>query len=277
MNEEGNGFNRIDDIKLRARRLRYQAEGTVRELNLKLDKDARHASKLLGELAPALGFLTNPINLPKIIEVKAGGKEYVSIRRVEGPAIQSSYTRIDKPAGEDRFETHFVASIPKDFLAEGQILIFDRSSTTDLDCKDPDVEIKIVEKVSGKLPDFSNFTYLAMMSECPELFKEEEWEPSSMDVTMVTKRGGKIYSADIYWSSDEEYAMGNFTKINPTKEGKIEFEYAGYFQSPEDLSANQNYLRKFSRMYVLTEGSSEKESRRTGRWLTELKPSSISV
>jgi len=150
-------------------------------------------------------------------------------------------------------------------MDEGQVLVFDRPDTVNLKCKKPEVEARVLERLGEKIEDFGGLTYLAMMSECPDLFKREEWEPYSMSITLLAKRNGKIYQGDIGWvhlGTEWTSGLGKLEKLKPTKDGKVEFEYMGYFQSPQDLEANQEYFKNWGRMYVLTEGSSEKESER---------------
>ena len=46
----------------------------------------------------------------------------------------------------------------------------------------------------------------------------------------------------------------------------------GYFQSNEDIEANRKYLKEWGMVYLLTEGSSEKDEEKVTGKLTELIP-----
>ena len=95
-----------------------------------------------------------------------------------------------------------------------------------------------------------------------------------MSVVLVTKRGGKLFygTARESQNTDDKAEVGFFRRLKIEKDGKAEILLGGYFQCETDKSANVDYLRKYGRIYLLTEGSSEKE--RATRPLTELKKAS---
>lgn len=267
----------LDDLANDVRREIQRQESRVyiaaRELRLKLDKDAKSTGELFDKLAPAFGFLVDPKNCPKVLEVKSGDKEYVSTRRIEGSRIWDSFTRVDGPEGGDVSQADYLASIPADMIEEGQILAFCRPDPAWLECKDPQVEAKIMARIQ-KPGQYANFNYVAMMDQHPELFKKEEWAPRLISVTLVTKKGGKYYAADL-GSTDAEgkkqASVVEFSQLKPTKEGKVEIYYDGRFQSPQELEGHRDYFNKWGRIYVLSEGSSQKEQRKSPDRLAELK------
>jgi hypothetical protein len=238
----------------------YDAKRFLKETDLKLDRDAVAAKELFEEVAPCLGFLTNPNNLPKILEVKSSSREFVSIRRVEGVEFENRFIKVIEPENKDPFNTLVMTTVSPNTISEGQILVIDTPGTIDLKCKRDDVEQKILEELGDRIQDFANFIWLAMMSDRPELFKQEDWEPSGMQVVLVTKKGGKFFYTHVYKNYEDrpEYIIREFDRLKNEKGKQAEICVAGYFQSTADLEANKYFLRKWGRAYVLIEGSSEK-------------------
>lgn len=232
----------------------------VKEADLKLDKDAVEAKKLLQEVGCNLGFLIDPDNCPKILEVKSSTREYVSIRRIEGPEIENRFIKVAGPTKEFPC-TSFIASIPRDTIAEGQILILCTPSTFIYGCRDKGVEKKVLDTLGDKIDKYANFTWLAMVEECPELYKSEDWKPSIRDIILVTKKGGKLFSANI--GRDLNFEPNGvvfcFGKLKTGKKNVAKIITQSSFEDEELLEINRSDLRKWGRIYILVEGSSEKE------------------
>jgi hypothetical protein len=260
MGEHGDGFD-FKDISRAAHLFGNRASELFRQTELKLDKDAFSADETLSELAGGVGFLMNPANRPKVLEVKTKTREYISIRRVEATELENRYVNLVTPEDGDPNGTIFKSSIPVNFVGENQALVLVLPVTFDLKCKKPEVELAVLEKLGDKIDNYANFVWLAMMHEVPEMFRHDEWEPFGMDVNLLTRRNGKYYAANIL--KDEKRGIGYrsewFRKVHPNREGRLEIATYGYFQSKEDMEANQRYLREWGRMYLLTEGSSQKQ------------------
>ena len=159
------------------KRLTYKSQRFAKETDLKLDSDAVAARELLNDVGPHLGFLSHFDNQPKVLEVKTPSREYVSIRRLEGSEMENKFIKLVEPPDKDHFATVFNAYISPDSLDEGQILVFDTPVTFDGRCKKPEVAEQIEDAVGDRIDDFANFLWLAMMSDHPELYKAEDWEP----------------------------------------------------------------------------------------------------
>lgn len=265
-------------------RLQSSVREAIINTERKLDKDLVEVENTLADLAPELGHLLSPNNLPKVIQASTGKTEYISIRRVEGSELEHRFIRKVSSEKDEPFETLFIASMPTSFIEEGQIVILDRPVSHDMKCKDPQTETKIVNKVIEKIGEdelqkYCNFNWLAMMAECPEEYKQEEWEPVHMNVSLITKRNGKFYSAELIEDHNNRgsYGILKVEKVKPTKDSKVEVLSQGYFQSNEDRDASQAFFRKWARLYVLTEGSSEKSGTRVEKRVTQLDPSAISA
>lgn len=271
-NEPKRGF--FKDLKWEIDTIRFNFNYAHKDDWLKFDETGRNAKKHLEEVAALLSPLVNPQNLPKILEVKTGEKEYISLRRTEGPEIERVFTRISRPNKERPFQSEVFAAVPASFLEEGDILVFDVPSPTFVRCKKPEVERKVLEKLGDKIHEYGNFEYLAMMGECPELFNKDDWEPYMMQLTLVTKKAGRHYVAILGSSRHGETTdagIVNFTRPKLSKDSKVEFLYAGYFQSKKDEEWYSDNLKKFGRMYVLMEGSTERQKRQNPKGLTQLK------
>lgn len=268
------GFQKISRS---LKRIYRDTKDFIEDTDLKFDKDAVVARQLLQEVGIHLGFLLDSDNLPKIIEVKSSTSEYISIRRIEGSALQDRIIRTIESSNKDPFEAAFTAFISNDTLAEGQIMILDTPSTYHLDCKNKETKAKISSAIGDRIDSYSNFLWLAMMGDHPELYRPEEWKPSSMNVILVTKKGGKLFSAELNGGNQfgSEYALYFFRKLKIGRNKTAEVITGGYFQSVLDLEASQDNLRKFGRIYLLVEGSSEKQ--KIKKPLAELKsaPSSF--
>lgn len=272
----------MDGFKHEISKLQRSFRGLVIDTEKRLDKDFTEVQQTLSDLAPALGHLLSPDNLPKVIQATTAKTEYISIRRVEGSELEHRFIKKISLGKDDPFNTLFLASMPTSFIEEGQVVILDRPVSHDMKCKDPQVETRIENKIIDKigedgLKNYCNFNWLAMMAECPEEFKQEEWEPINMNVTLITKRNGKFYSAELIEDVNNRgsYGVHNFEKVKPTKDSRVEVLSQGYFQSNEDRDASQEFFRKWARLYVLTEGSSEKSGSRVEQKLTQLNPSTI--
>ena len=255
---EGKGW--IGDIKRELSRVIFNIRHNKDEISKKLDTNLQEAKEILENLAPYFNDLSSLGEQPKILEIKTGDKEYVSVRRIEGSALENEYTRKEIPENRDEFGIQFILSLPERLLGEGQILVLATPDHIFSDCKDPLVEDDIVEQIGEeKLANFGHLTYIAMMSEKPELFKKEDWTPSWINVTLATRHNGKIYKMDVGTSVGESSWPMDTNNLQTTKEGNIEINYAGYFQSAQDISAFEDNLKVWGKVYVLNEGSSEKE------------------
>lgn len=254
------GKDWMGDIKRGFSRVMSNIRHDKDEISKKLDANLQEAKEILENLAPSFNELSSLGEQPKILEIKAGDKEYVSIRRIEGSALQNEYTRKEIPENGDEFGTQFVLSMPGHLLGEGQILVLATPDHVFNDCKESLVEDAIAEQIGEeKLADFGYLTYIAMMSEKPELFKKEDWDPSRINVTLVTRHNGKVYKMDVDTSVGEASWAMDTNDLKATKEGNIEINYAGYFQSSKDISAFEDNLKEWGKVYILNEGYSEKE------------------
>lgn len=274
----------IGGFKHELSRLKSNFREAVINTERKLDKDLVEVEQTLSDLAPALGHLSSPDNLPKVIQASTARTEYISIRRVEGSELEHRFIKRVSIKDGDPIETLFIASIPTSFIEEGQVLILDRPVSHDMKCKDPKIEEKIMDKVIEKIGEdefleYGNFNWIAMMANSPELYKQEEWEPINMHVTLMTKQNGKFYMADLIkdFNTPNTYGIFKVEKVKSTKDSKVEILSQGYFQSKEDIEASQAFFRKWARLYVLTEGSSEKSGSRVEQRLTQLETSSVPV
>ena len=273
MTEIGDGpKSEFSKVRLSLNRLNYKSQKLLEEAGLKIDSDARAAKELLTDVGSHLGFLINPDNLPKVLQINTGSREFVSIRRLEGKEIENRFINLVEPDNKDPFKTILNATISPDSIAEGQILVFDTPITFDYKCKNPEVEQQILDILGDRIGDFGNFLWIAMMSDHPGLYKDEDWKPARMDIVTVTKKGGKLFCGSVYENKDPDSKPEtiSFHKLEPNKNGETDLFISGYFQSATDRDANIGFLRKFGRIYLLTEGSSEKD--RAKKPLSELEP-----
>lgn len=272
------GKDWLSDINIKIGHIAYNVRHRAGEISKKMDGNLQDAKKLLENIAPSFNSLASLREQPKILEIKAGDKEYVSVRRIDGPAILNEYTKKDVPTGGDEYSTQFVLTLPENYLNEGQILVLAVPDSIFVDCKNDLVEASIINQIGeDKIMDFGNLTYVAMTRERPDLFKKEEWTPSWLNVMLITRYNGKLYSMEVGTHVDVSSWARDTNRLKPSKDGKIEVDYAGFFQSAQDMSFFEDNLKLLGKVYILNEGSSEKETHINPSRLTSLETSSVKI
>jgi len=242
------GENKRFDLKRIAQSVKRFIRGPdnpIREADSELDNDAEKAEELLTDIGPHLSFLTDIRNLPKVIHVVTPTREYISIRRIEGSGLDSKITNVSLTSDNSPRNTvfKFKAKVSPESVEEGQIMIFDTPST--FDCM-------------------------------PQTSESEEWAPSMMDVKLLTKSGGKLFSGTVHEYGDQSgfnYALADFERVDVEKSGEAFVFLGGDFQSQQDLDVNRDYLKRWGKIYTLAEVSSEREMKRQSRTAYERLPS----
>ena len=121
MAEEGKEPS-FDSLKWKYRRFRRRMANEARRLDLSLDPQAKAARDRVSPVGMALKPYRHDVSLPKIMQVKAGEREFVSVRRFEGTQLEQFTERQDPESG-DAFDTIFTYSYPVEKLNEGQIAV----------------------------------------------------------------------------------------------------------------------------------------------------------
>lgn len=247
---EGGGFF------WRFRRSLLRAQADLKHLmnltELKADPGSEKAGNDLLLLKDQLGKYEG-IELPKILEVETASSKYVSVRRTEGGQLESLAIRRDFNVGEAGFRTRSFF-LQSSALGDGQVAVLFLPSPVSYECKSRDKEREIEEELGSEIiGKYANFTFFAMVSERPDLYGANDWEPTALEATALIIRRGNNY----FRLNRNSY----FQKIHPDEEGKLKL-VEDYWTIPGEripMEIDEKFLPVYGKLYILQEGTGQRE------------------
>lgn len=201
-------------------------------------------------------------DLPKILQLNAGNRDYISIRRLESTGIH----RKEIPSGNPAF--HIIDySVRADLIGEGQLGAILIPSTTTASAKDKDL-IELLESMNSDVErdtGWGDSLPLALTKGVP--FKFNEWEQGTPSYAMVKREKGNLFFVQSTWIhgpniylEEKGRRIAIARRVNPDQNGMVTL-----FRNPSDwwtiteIEAQRDFDQRFATFYVMVEGKTEQK------------------
>lgn len=254
MSEQGEGGGFFWKFRRGLLRAQTDLKHLVNLADRKTDPSSERAENDLRLLGDVLRQ-DKQVELPKILEVDTGSSKYVSIRRVEGGQLASLTIGEDLNVGEERFRTRSFF-LPSSALDDGQVAVLFLPNPVSYDCKSRDKQREIEKELGSEIiSKYANFAFFAMVSERPDLFNPNDWEPKAMGVALVMRRGNSYFRLRDF----------SFQKVYPNREGKLKLA-ENFWTIPGEnipMELDEKFLPVYGKLYILQEGTGQKDRRTT--------------
>ena len=230
------------------------------------NKVRQEAAELIDDITTVLDKQLDPAGLPKVLEVKIGQEEYVSIRRIELRTLDATY-----PKGEDEevFSNHSQVKVPSRFLpSDGHVGILVSPQIFGAEPTNQE-EIDFLNNKTEYDDDdgWSNICMLQYFLAGEGEFLEENWNfaNSQKSIVIIVKRGDKYLITETDFSIPARHRKSGedipgVRQIVPDENGDLNLPLQSCFWSNADVKAQEKVDNKYGMFYVAVSGSSEKET-----------------
>ncbi|MCH7730217.1 hypothetical protein IID21_01650 [Patescibacteria group bacterium] len=212
-------------------------------------------------------------NLPKVLQLTVGDREYTSIRRIDGNRI----VKVEHPAEDNDPFNHVIEyRVDASLLDEGMVGVI--VTPEHFSAQPKDRELIEFLKTQGDFDDHEGWGTMlktAILKGRP--FKLVEWKLGTPLLGVVKRQGGELYvPSRIYFSKETEAKLpsllGIAKKITPDGQGMITISDNYGWWSRDELQVQRDLDEKFATFYVMVEGSSEQEKKEAPGSAKKLEP-----
>lgn len=238
-------------LKTRLDRLRWNVSTYLHAIDWRLNPDARRARQTLLPIRDELKIDAD--NPPKVLRLKTGEGEHISIRRLEGDTIYS----YDDTAGLEEPTTDFFVNA--DLLPEGAIGVLVVPSGAKC------LNKELLEKYPPE--ELGNWNMeVALADNVP--YQEKDWKIDAAAITLVCKQNGRFFILgsrenvgerlpDIYDKQDTVFTT------SPDSGDLLHLGTIGSYLSVAESNVKRHWYKTRARFYVLVKGSgSSKKTKR---------------
>lgn len=259
-----------------------------------LDPRKRKASEALIEMRDTLEE-TPVTQLPKTLEVKTTGGDYVSIRTIDGSQMQ-----IEVIPPESLNDCGGIrVSLPDQMIPEGGHVILVTPSSFGavprseelvhyIENQFPNGREMAEQLQSGELPEISpgwRGDLLAHVLSSGRIFNPDEWDfavhpREGKTIEMFVKINGKTLTPGNIPRGSVPSSPAVVTvleEVKPGKNGDIVLHGQNDLWSRQEPEALKILFQKLARLYILVEGSAGKERKREDRSIKKLVPQPTAV
>jgi hypothetical protein len=229
----------------------------ARRTEHELNPIKRQTSRELGLLNEALRGQINMEELPATLQVTVGEKEYTSVRRLEAGQL----TERELP-NENPYHHIIEQAVDAKLIKDGQIGVFLFPSTFGV--LPVSEEAKEFLEKQGDVEDHNAWTTLLPMALDRGMdFKRADWSFANSGEKMLVKNVKGKYFINLgnfsRAATPQGWPIEMVVEVKPDEEGKITLWHQSYMWNNKQIDAQREMNEKLGRMYILQEGSSDKE------------------
>lgn len=247
----------------------------ARQAEHELNPFKRETSRELGLLNEALRGQTNMEELPETLQVTIGEKEYTSVRRLEAGQL----TQRELPS-ENPYHHIIEQAIDARLIKDGQVGVFLFPSTFGV--MPVSEEAKEFLEKQDDVEDHNAWTTLLPMALDRGLdFKRADWSFANSGERMLVKKIDGRYFTNLgnfsRATTPQGWPIEMVVEVKPDEEGKITLWHQSYMWNKKQIDVQREMNEKLGRMYILQEGSSDKEQEdaQVGSTQQSTSPSSV--
>ncbi len=242
------------------RKVRYESIVWLHQRN----ETRQQVAELINDVSTVLNKQLNPVHLPKILEMTVGQEEYVSLRRIELRTLKTT-----SPEGEDEelFDTRGQVRVPARFLpSDSHIGILVSPSIFGAEPTDREEIDFLNDKTEYDDDDgWSHGCKLQHFLAGGGKFDEKKWNfaDSIKEIVVIVRRGDKFLTTGYLIPARHRKSgrpISGVEQVVLDKNGDLILPFHGYYWSKADVEAQEKVDEKYGMFYVVTSGSSEKET-----------------